>query len=726
MHGLEIRPLTPSESYADLLRACRDWTLYHVPEWLAFLDDVAPGRRLELGIYRGGCLVGLLPGREVRIGPLRLFGSPMPGWCTEYMGPVWMGSAGDDDFFAALERYLADAGFHHAEISRPPPAFPPREGWATESGMAYQADLTPDGEAMMAGFTKSCRKSIRRAQRAGVTVSFTDDEKFIDIYYSQLQEVFAKRDQRPTYSLERVRSLWRHMRPTGRLLTAWASVDGEVIATRIDLVGKSRLRSFGSASRQTALHYCPNELLRYFVMAWAGKQGLETYEMTGGGYYKEKFGANPVEVVRFIRSPSWLRLARNAARWWVYWRTRGANTLLSDASDADLEGGSSACGLGALERPETGGQEAARLAPAAAAGIRFEPLDFSAVPWQELDAMPDRTVFQTREWLQFVQETQKATPVVAAVRDGNDTLGYFTGMVVRKFGIKVLGSPFPGWTTGYMGFNLRPGVSRRQVLAALPEFAFDHLGCMHLEIMDRHCTAEDYEALGWDYRSAGTFEVDLTADEETIFRRMKQGSCRWSIRKAAKSGVVTAEVSDDSFAEEYYGMLQDVFDKQALVPTYKLDRVVSLMRFMLPTGRLLPVRARSPDGASIATGIFPAFNTTMTFWGGASWRQYQKLQPNEAVIWHAMRYWKERGMQVFDMGGGGEYKRKYGGVWVDVPWGRVSRFRLINWGRCAAEEVASWQQRLRGCLHKVAGGKHPAEKAESVSAEEGHGPLSGA
>jgi hypothetical protein len=81
---------------------------------------------------------------------------------------------------------------------------------------------------------------------------------------------------------------------------------------------------------------------------------------------------------------------------------------------------------------------------------------------------------------------------------------------------------------------------------------------------------------------------------------------------------------------------------------------------------------------------------------------------------------------VFDMGGGGEYKRKYGGVWVDVPWGRVSRFRLINWGRCAAEEVASWQQRLRGCLHKVAGGKHPAEKAESVSAEEGHGPLSGA
>jgi hypothetical protein len=316
--------------------------------------------------------------------------------------------------------------------------------------------------------------------------------------------------------------------------------------------------------------------------------------------------------------------------------------------------------------------------------------------------------------------------VVAAIREGNDRLGYFTGLVVRKFGLKVLGSPFPGWTTGYMGFNLRPGVSRRRVLAALPEFAFDQLGCMHLEIMDRRCTAEDYHALGWDYRSTGTYEVDLTADEETIFQRMKQGSCRWSIRKAAKSGVTIANASDDGFADEYYSMLQDVFAKQGLVPTYGVDRVRQLMGHMHATGRLLLLRARSPDGASIATGIFPAFNTTMTFWGGASWRQYQKFQPNEALIWHAMRYWKERGMRVFDMGGGGDYKRKYGGVWVEVPWAKVSRFRWINWGRSAAEWVISWQQRFRGRLHKVAAEKHPEEKADGAPAEEGSGPSSGA
>lgn len=351
-------------------------------------------------------------------------------------------------------------------------------------------------------------------------------------------------------------------------------------------------------------------------------------------------------------------------------------------------------------------------------GLRLEALDFSAVPWHELDAMPDRTVFQTREWLQFVQETQKATPVVAAVRDGNDTLGYFTGLVVRKFGIKILGSPFPGWTTSYMGFNLKPGVSRRQVLAALPEFAFDHLGCMHLEIMDRHCTVEDYQALGWDYRATGTFEVDLTADEETIFRRMKKDSCRRSIQKAAKCGVVITEATDDAFAEEYYAMLQDVFAKQGLVPTYKLDRVVSLIKFLRPTGRLLLLRARSADGAAIAAYLFPGFKTTMMGWGGASWRQYQKFQPNEAMFWYAMRYWKERGMQTFDMCGGGEYKRKYGGRRIVVPWARLSRYRIFSLGRRAAAKAFWWRWKLLGYLRNR--GEEEGHEGDAVEDAKDH------
>ncbi len=54
-------------------------------------------------------------------------------------------------------------------------------------------------------------------------------------------------------------------------------------------------------------------------------------------------------------------------------------------------------------------------------------------------------------------------------------------------------------------------------------------------------------------------------------------------------------------------------------------------------------------------------NGVMYFWGGASWRHSQSLRPNEALQWEAMKIGKRKGIRIYDMGGGGEYKRKYGG-----------------------------------------------------------------
>src|SRR5271169_4419600 len=93
--------------------------------------------------------------------------------------------------------------------------------------------------------------------------------------------------------------------------------------------------------------------------------------------------------------------------------------------------------------------------------MKFHPIDVKSADWKRLDGFADRTVFQTREWLRFVAESQNAQPVLAELREASDVLGYFTGLTFSKFGMKVLGSSFPGWTTPYIGFNLNPGVPRR-------------------------------------------------------------------------------------------------------------------------------------------------------------------------------------------------------------------------------------------------------------------------
>ncbi len=297
--------------------------------------------------------------------------------------------------------------------------------------------------------------------------------------------------------------------------------------------------------------------------------------------------------------------------------------------------------------------------------LTLRRLDLDACNWASMDALHDRLVFQTREWLAFLNAAFGAEPVVCAVIDGETEVGYFTGLVTRRFGIRILGSPLPGWTTSYMGFNLAEGVSRREALGALLRYAHNSLGCAHVEVRDRHLTSEPIGKSRIKQEWFETLEVDLRAEEDELYSRMESRS-RGAIRKAEKAKVTVEQASDLAFADDYYAQLQDVFAQQSLSPTYGVEVVRALIEHVHPTGRLLLLRALSAEGKCIATGIFPGLNTTAYFWGGASWRTRQIPPANEALVWEAMRHWRSRGVTALDLGAG-EYKRKFGVQDVAVP-----------------------------------------------------------
>lgn len=292
--------------------------------------------------------------------------------------------------------------------------------------------------------------------------------------------------------------------------------------------------------------------------------------------------------------------------------------------------------------------------------------------------------------------------MAAELREGASVLGYFCGLVFARFGVRILGSPFPGWTTSYMGFALESDVPRWMALQALERFAFKELGCLHFEVVDRYLTVDDGQRAGLPCRLTRSYETDLRQSEESLFSSMK-GACRRCIRKAAREGVVIEEAKDEGFAVEFHDQLTEVFLKQGLVPTYGLDRVRKLITHLRPTGQLLLLRARDPDGRCIATGIYPAMNAIAHFWGSASVRAGQHLRPNEALHWHAMRYWKGQGVPFFDWGGGGRYKEKYGCFPIAVP--RFSKSRVPGLGhlRDQAQRMVRGRQRLAGWLSPARG-----------------------
>ena len=97
----------------------------------------------------------------------------------------------------------------------------------------------------------------------------------------------------------------------------------------------------------------------------------------------------------------------------------------------------------------------------------LERIDLNLVPWDAMDSFEDRTIMQRRPWLDYIIATHKGEPVIAAVKEYGKIVGYFTGLIVNKYGVRILGSPFKGWASAYMGFNLPPGQGRRDVLKIL-------------------------------------------------------------------------------------------------------------------------------------------------------------------------------------------------------------------------------------------------------------------
>lgn len=333
--------------------------------------------------------------------------------------------------------------------------------------------------------------------------------------------------------------------------------------------------------------------------------------------------------------------------------------------------------------------------------LTFEWVHPSPESWaRTLQEFPDRTLYQSSPWLSFLEETQKGEIVIAALREGNALLGYFAGLMIRRFGLRILGSPLPGWTTSYMGFILKPEVSRADALEALKHFAFGDLRCIHLELMDRSLSTDAVKDC-YSFTSYKGYEVDLTLAEHDLFRKMRHG-CRSCISKAIRSGVVIQEADDEGFVDDYYSQLRDVFGRQHLVPTYEMGRVSALIRHLQPTGNVLLARAIAPDGHCIATGIFPAMYNRAYFWGAASWRAYQYMRPNELLCWHAFLYWKRRSVEFVDLGGAGDFKRKYGGYEISIPWVRTSRYPVLPAVRNSAALLVAARQRWQGAWHSIA------------------------
>lgn len=329
--------------------------------------------------------------------------------------------------------------------------------------------------------------------------------------------------------------------------------------------------------------------------------------------------------------------------------------------------------------------------------LSIERVSLADVPWDDLDRSADRTVAQTRPWLAFLAETQRAEIVVARVLDGSETVGWYSGAVVSRAGLRILGSPLRGWTTAAMGFNLKPGVDRAAAVGALPAFAFGPLRCLHLEVADRGLSPAEAAATGLHPDPLPGFELDLGRTEDELLAGMNQ-MARRNIRKAERNGVRIERVdpaTPGDFAPVLHAQLVEAYAKRGGRPRFGPERIDALIRHLGPTGNLLLLRAVAPDGSTAATAAFPGLpGSTAEFWMGSSSRRAQPLLPNELLMWEGVRQWRSLGATRFNLGGGGPYKQKFGGEPHVLQRVHVSRAPIVDRVRELVVDADRWR-RLR-------------------------------
>lgn len=326
----------------------------------------------------------------------------------------------------------------------------------------------------------------------------------------------------------------------------------------------------------------------------------------------------------------------------------------------------------------------------------FEKIDINSLDVQEFNDFVNKPVFTTIPWIKFVENDSKAKPLFIRITKDNKFVGYFTALETRKFGIKIVGSPFRGWSTCYMGIDTNYPECKMDIYEQLVPFLFKNEKCQYIEINDRDITVEQAKERGITALPLDTLELDIDKTDEELFKQMKP-DCRNFIRQFERRGARLEVVEpDEMFAKDYYCQLEDVFAKQGLVPTYSLDKVKKLMNALKETDEILCLRVTSPDNRSIASSIFLGYKEKFFFWGGASYRPDQHYRPNEYMIWTAIKYWRDKGVKHFDMVGARDYKRKFGSYNQQYANMIFSNPKILICARMAAEKLYFKYIELKG------------------------------
>jgi len=318
-----LAPVTEWEAqrWDELIAEREDRTLFHRRAWLDYLAESRGVRIRHWAIRSGDRTGGYFCGGILRLGPFRVLGSPLKSWGTNVMGPLIEGGVDHHELLRALDSLAITERFAMIELEHPALSKDALEaaGFEPVRDWTYSVPLAPeDPQATWKALESTCRNRIRRAEKAGLKVEDTDDPAVADEFYDFYLDLMRRKRMTPPFSRRTARLLVSHLKKADCLFALRVSDrGGRLLAVGLFPHDDNTMYFWGGASLADGHDLCPNDLLHWTAMQMAAHRGLRTYNMSGHGRFKRKFGGVLTEVTRWHKC--YWRTARWARKGYEIW-----------------------------------------------------------------------------------------------------------------------------------------------------------------------------------------------------------------------------------------------------------------------------------------------------------------------------------------------------------------------------------------------------------------------
>lgn len=319
--------------------------------------------------------------------------------------------------------------------------------------------------------------------------------------------------------------------------------------------------------------------------------------------------------------------------------------------------------------------------------------------WDEIvRRFPNHRVVHTLAWIRSLEASGFGRAGFVIFEKAGEIVGCMPGLVSEVGPLRLFGSPPPASQSVSMGpvFD-QARITPAELMDRVIPFLEMHLGVHHIEIMSPDLDPGTMLGLGFRGEPWPTYRVPLFPGDETRTLKNLKDSARRNITRAIKQGLEVRFETDESFVDEHYRQIREVYVRGGHAVNFTRQRVLEYFRRMRDAGNLLAVSVYLPNRVNIATAMFTVEGSELLLWTWAHRIRYRWHRPTELMTWTVMQRAMRAGCVSFDLMGLGDFKTKFGAELDSRKYRWVrSRYRWLAGMRDLAAKGLRLQQTLRG------------------------------